>query len=272
MPAKTALCIGINDYPGTQNDLNGCVNDANDWAAEFKARGFTVTMLLDDKATKANIIKEMKKILSGTKENDSVVFQYSGHGSYVPDESGDETDGKDECICPYDIATADGRNNFIIDDELYEIYSSRHPKSRLVIISDSCHSGTVSRAAPILSTTQQPRKKRFLAPQAFLSKDQMAKFGNAVSFQKSSPPGRYAGLLMAGCQDFQSSYDAYFQNRPNGAFTFSALKALKKLGKKSSVTYKDWFKEISKLIPSQDYDQIPRLYGALSMKKWKVLI
>ena len=32
--SKKALCIGINDYPGTQNDLSGCVNDANDWAIE----------------------------------------------------------------------------------------------------------------------------------------------------------------------------------------------------------------------------------------------
>ena len=31
--AKYALCIGINDYPGTDSDLSGCVNDANDWAA-----------------------------------------------------------------------------------------------------------------------------------------------------------------------------------------------------------------------------------------------
>jgi hypothetical protein len=30
--AKTALCIGINDYPGTANDLSGCINDAQDWA------------------------------------------------------------------------------------------------------------------------------------------------------------------------------------------------------------------------------------------------
>jgi len=50
-----ALCIGINDYPGTDSDLSGCVNDANDWAAVLKKRGFTVTMLLDRKATGAAI-------------------------------------------------------------------------------------------------------------------------------------------------------------------------------------------------------------------------
>ena len=30
-----ALCIGINNYPGTNMDLAGCVNDANDWADEL---------------------------------------------------------------------------------------------------------------------------------------------------------------------------------------------------------------------------------------------
>ena len=45
--SKKALCIGINDYPGTANDLSGCVNDANDWVAELTTRGFAVQKLLD---------------------------------------------------------------------------------------------------------------------------------------------------------------------------------------------------------------------------------
>ena len=47
--AKTALCIGINNYPGTHMDLQGCINDAQDWAAELATRGFTVTQLIDSK-------------------------------------------------------------------------------------------------------------------------------------------------------------------------------------------------------------------------------
>ena len=39
---KRALCIGINDYPGTGSDLAGCVNDANDWAEALAGRGFEV--------------------------------------------------------------------------------------------------------------------------------------------------------------------------------------------------------------------------------------
>jgi hypothetical protein len=55
--AKYALCIGINDYPGTGSDLAGCVNDANDWATLLKNRGFLVDKLLDKQA-KGDAIRE----------------------------------------------------------------------------------------------------------------------------------------------------------------------------------------------------------------------
>jgi len=77
-------------------------------------------------------------------------------------------------------------------------------------------------------------------------------------------------LLLAGCQDTEYSYDAYFEGRPNGAFSFVALQALKPLTAKS--TYKDWYKAIRKMLPSQQYPQSPNLYGSTSMKKWKVLV
>ena len=38
MGKKFALCIGINDYPGTGSDLSGCVNDANDWGKILAAK------------------------------------------------------------------------------------------------------------------------------------------------------------------------------------------------------------------------------------------
>ena len=36
---RTALCIGINDYPGTGSDLAGCVNDAQDWGSSLDQVG-----------------------------------------------------------------------------------------------------------------------------------------------------------------------------------------------------------------------------------------
>ena len=133
----------------------------------------------------------------------------------MPDEDGDEPDGTDECLCPYDIGT----QGPITDDELFDLFSARAAGVRLVMISDSCHSGTVARFAPIVTPPTMrgrgaPRRiVRFLPPAVFLSKRQASKLGVTRALRRSSPPGRYAALLMSGCQDTEYSYDAWFQGR-----------------------------------------------------------
>ncbi len=269
---KYALCIGINNYPGTENDLAGCVNDADDWAKVFTKRGFILKRLTDKQATGKAMRSAIRNTIAGAKTGDLIVVQYSGHGSYVPDEDGDEPDGADECICPYDITS----RGPITDDELFDLYTARKPGVKLLMISDSCHSGTVARFArittpPTMRGKNPPQRRvRFLPPATFLSKREAAKFGVRRAIRRSSPPGRNSGLLIAGCQDTEYSYDAYFQGRPNGAFSFVALRALATLP--GSATYQDWFTAIRKVLPSQQYPQTPNLYGTKSMKKWKVLV
>lgn len=268
--AKTALCIGINDYPGTGSDLAGCVNDANDWAAELRSRGFAVQKLLNSQATGRAIRNAIGGLVSGAGRGDVVVVRFSGHGSFVPDDDGDEPDGTDEVLCPYDV---DARGP-ITDDELFDLYSARHPGARVVMISDSCHSGTVARFAPITTPPTIPgghapqRRVRFLPPSAFLSRTDFAKLGKRRQARPSSPPGRYAGLLLSGCQDTEYSYDAWFRGRPNGAFTFVALRELRKLPK--TATYAQWHRRIRAALPSQQYPQSPNLYGTQSMRRWKL--
>ena len=264
---KLALCIGINDYPGTGSDLAGCVNDARDWGGVFQAREYTVSYLLDGAATGKAMRKALLKILGEASSGDSVIIQYSGHGSFVADKDGDEPDGTDECLCPYDVQT----NGPITDDELSEIYASRAAGVKLAVISDSCHSGTVAKFAPIqtpptvVGKKAPQRKVRFLPPATFLPARQVTGMGPRLR-RAASPPGRHEALLMAGCQDSEYSYDAWFQGRPNGAFTFVAIQTLSKLPK--SATYQRWYDEIRKVLPSQQYPQIPNLYGTSSMKQW----
>jgi metacaspase-1 len=269
--AKYALCIGINDYPGTGSDLSGCVNDVRDWSALLQKKEFAVLQLIDKKATGKNIRSAVESTIGEAKSGDTVIIQYSGHGSYVPDENGDEPDGTDECICPYDINS----KGPITDDELFELYSSKKTGVKLLVISDSCHSGTVAKFAPITTPPTMKgrgaptRKVRFLPPATFLSKRDIGKLGIGRGLRRSAPPGRYAALLMAGCQDTEYSYDASFQGRPNGAFTFVAIRALSNLSTKA--TYKQWYQAIRKALPSQQYPQSPNLYGTSRMKAWKAL-
>lgn len=266
MATKYALCIGINDYPGTGSDLAGCVNDANDWAALLQSLGFGVKKLLDKQASRANILAEMGNIVAQAKKGDSIIFQYSGHGTYIPDEDGDEADQTDESLCPYDLRT----KGVITDDQLFQLFNKKATGVRLVMISDSCHSGTVSRFVPTANARKKEMSKvKFLPPATFLSSRELAKLGISRAIRRSSPPGRYGGLLLSGCQDVEYSYDAYFQGRPNGAFTYAALNTFKKL--KPGASYKEWHTAIRKALPTAQYPQSPNLFGSAAMKKWKAL-
>ncbi len=188
---KYALCIGINNYPGTGSDLSGCVNDANDWAAVLTKRGFATTKMFDKKASGKNMRAAIDAVIGRAGAGDLVVIQYSGHGSYVPDDNGDEPDGKDECLCPYDI----NANGPITDDELFDMYSAKKTGVKLLVISDSCHSGSNARFAPIttpptIKGRKAPQRKvRFLPPAVFLSKRELAKLGSSRRHPPLQPAG-----------------------------------------------------------------------------------
>ncbi|MFT4102113.1 MAG: caspase family protein [Burkholderiaceae bacterium] len=277
--AKNALCIGINNYPGTQMDLAGCVNDANDWADELQARGFAVTRLLDEQATKKAMADGFEAIIGGARGGDVVVITFSGHGTYVPDEDGDEVDHLDEALCPHDIKTGGGP---LTDDEIHELFMARKPGVRLVLIADSCHSGTVTRAAAPDPDADDAPRPRFLPMGNWMPDGRMPKTASGRALSRiavgaaTSPfvrgLSRRAGdLLLSGCQEGPNSfsYDARIKGRFNGAFTYYALKALEGLGPKA--TYADWHAAINPpCLPSASYPQSPQIVGTAAARERKL--
>jgi len=277
---KSALCIGINNYPGTGMDLAGCVNDAKDWSAELSARGFTVSALVDAQATKAAMVAGLTSLIGGAVSGDVVVITFSGHGTYVPDANGDEIDGLDEAFCPYDI-----QNNgaALLDDEIHALFAARKPGVRLVLIADSCHSGTVTRAAAPDPDADDVPRPRFMPIGNWLPAEQLPKGASGkplssvtVTSASSAFTGamsRAAGdLLLSGCKEGPNnfSYDARIKGRPNGAFTYYALKTLKTL--KPNATYADWQAAINPVfLPSAQYPQSPQIVGSADARKRKIL-
>jgi len=261
---KTALCVGINNYPGTGSDLFGCVNDAKDWKKALEKRGFEVDTLLDSQAKAEAICEALEDMVRTAVKGDTVVFTYSGHGSWLPDDDGDEIDGRDEMICPYDV----DNGGAVMDDDLHEIFRQRAQGVRLVFISDSCHSGTVSKMfPPPAEVGKQYARPRFLHPKAFVKSKKLLKAIDKVVALDKTPQAKYPALLAAGCKDTEFSWDAHFGGRPNGAFTYFALKTLAS-GPKS---YTAWMKAVRTKLPSTAHPQSPSLYGNSTSKSWGVL-
>ena len=172
-PAKYAMLVGINKYPG--NALNGCVNDVTNLRAmlveNFGFPAGNVVMLTDEEATRENILAKLDGFGSRLHRDDLFVFAYSGHGTLFPDaysEEQDETeslhfpndprndnkpffeDGKyDAAICPVDSrGTSSGKpwHNLILDDELYARFSKYAAAGTFITyLTDSCFSGTQGR-------------------------------------------------------------------------------------------------------------------------------
>jgi hypothetical protein len=255
--AKTALCVGINDYPGFVNDLSGCLNDANDWAETLERRGYGVRRLLDQAATKSAVVAALTRLVGEAAPGDSLVFTWSGHGSWLPDDDGDEADHRDETLCPHDVDR--GRN--LTDDELAEIFGRKPEEARLYFIADSCHSGSVSRFAPPLRPAGAPgaheRRVRFLPPGSFPRDDAHAARIRACA---SRPIARqkYPALLIAACSDAEYSYDDWFAGRANGAFTYTALRTLAS----NPSTPSEWMSLIRRALPTPEHPQTPRLFGS----------
>jgi hypothetical protein len=259
---KHALCIGINDYPGTDSDLAGCVNDAHDWSALLRERGFAVRQLFDAQATKAAMLAAMGELIDAARSGESIVITYSGHGTWVPDDSGDEPDGRDEALCPHDI----GDGQALIDDELAVLFGRRAAGVRILLISDSCHSGSVIRGRDRDVDPDQPRA-RFLPPTVWLGEAAaQADTARAWSFGGFSRLG--GDLLLAGCRDTEYSWDTRFGGRPNGAFTHYAIKTFHRLPPGAS--YQQWFRAIGEHLPSTSLPQTPQILGSRSARSFPV--
>src|SRR5690606_24690515 len=192
------------------------------------------------------------------KAGDVFMFTYAGHGSQVPDFNSDEDDGADETLCLYD--------GMLIDDEIYELWSKFADDVRIVMISDSCHSGTVSRAARTVQPAAvdgAPLVRTRLLPLALAMKTfrNHRDFYMALGRQHRGPdervltreldmPLRCPVLLVAGCQDNQESQDGV----GNGRFTQELLRVWDE-GRFDG----DWTTLASRIVANMPPNQTPRL-------------
>ena len=255
---KYAVCFGMNDYPGTNNDLNGCVNDANEWTSVLKdLYGFNVQTFINKDATAVRLINSIGNLIADSKALDHIVFTYSGHGTNVPDRNGDESDKRDEALCLYD--------RLLIDDELRVMFKELHPEARLTFISDSCHSGTVTRAFLQTMGMDKAPKPRYMPP------EDAEAYGIAPSSVRRSmyPESDMNEILISGCLPSEYSYDARLGGRYMGAMSYYATLILKE---NPNLTYENFYKKLRTKLPSGRYCQTPQLEGSKANKAEKMFM
>jgi metacaspase-1 len=286
MSVRKALLVGINAYPDAP--LRGCINDVQQMKGLLKQYyGFEddgIKLLLDGDATAAGIKAGLGWLAEGGADPDAVrIFHYSGHGSYVADQNGDEPDGRDECLVPYDYRAV----GFITDDVLKTLYDRFPSGGNLTLVMDSCHSGTVNRAPsedivfrflPVPAAEQEKidaaaakfaqdqqefvfRELKRLRGQELTDAELRSKVADLMaSFEKKrfgNVRTKETNVLLAGCRSDQTSADARIAGEYHGAFTYYLANAIQQA--KGQITYRQLADKVGKKLKGGDYSQIPQL-------------
>lgn len=114
------------------------------------------------------------------------------------------------------------------------------------VMADSCFSESITRAMGIgFISKKHPTKSRFLYPGIPPRRKRNVLFKGVLNH-----------IVMSGCQEHQTSADAYINGQYVGALTCFASLALEK-----EMTYREWFNETRRYLPSRDFDQVPTLEG-----------
>jgi hypothetical protein len=229
---KSALLIGIN-YIGHENQLNGCINDANSINSLLLSFNFQNIQILTDntsiKPTRDNIISNFTNLLSNAKSGDVIFFFYSGHGSYIKDKNNNEVTGNDQVIVPCDF-------NCILDDEFKNIIN-KNLKNEVTLISifDCCFSGSVL-----------DLKYQYL--------DSL--YNNNLSVNNAETDTTGNVILISGCSDIQTSEDATINMKDQCALTWAFLETFKS---KPTQTWKQLLEGMRELLKNNKFNQIPQL-------------
>ncbi len=258
-----AVCIGINDYAGVANDLRGCVNDAHDWSTLLSDEyGYETRLILNQDATPQNVLGALEELVNNAENGDRIVFTYSGHGTweYETGKDQDEADNRDEALAVYD--------GIILDDEIRSTVAPLDPGVSLYIVSDSCHSGGVTRAMLRTAADRATRDEdpnppvpRFLPPE----NDIKALRAMLLPVRRRAfyPESTMNHVLLTGCNALEYSFDAFIGGRFNGAMTFFATQLLRGNPQQS---WADLYKSLRQILPSTAYPQSPQLEGPENLK------
>jgi WD40 repeat protein len=156
------LAVGVSQYANREYNLSYTTDDATSFATQLKLeqekrtqyQSVEIKTLMNENATKANILAELKKLAASVQPEDAVVVYFSGHG---------KASGDHFYLVPHDLGYSGPRDQLsdeglqqilthsISDLELEEAFRGIDAGQMFMII-DACNSGQA------LENKDEPRR------------------------------------------------------------------------------------------------------------------
>lgn len=227
MSTGRSLHVGLNrvspDFPNAPV-LTGPENDAEAMRDLAAQTGFQTDILKSENATHTAVLARLLDAAYVSKPGDIFLFTFAGHGCALPDRAPnrDEDDNQDEAIVLYDM--------MMLDDELrLTVWPAFQAGVRILMVADSCHSGTV---LALFNTGARTDAKTVRKHVREISDE--TRNGNLrrlrFAYQQVlvpivSRPINASVLLLAACADKETTPDGPH----NGVFTAALLYVLQNL-------------------------------------------
>ena len=302
VPKRRALLVGINEYPDDAMRLAGCKHDVFLMSEALQERGFepeNMRVLLDGRATAANIWERIEWLLHGVQPGDQRILYFSGHGAQLPGYGTFETiDRVDECLVPFDFDWTLERA--VVDSDFYRLYAQLPYDAQFLAIFDCCHSGGMTRNGAVrargleapddirhrmLQWDDRGRWEPRLPAQAevYVPKvsappstrrlglarhvRQLPKDTYDVLRERRNHYGPYMPLLFYACRERELAYEHRVGAQTYGAFTWSLARTLRQGRAKS---YEAVARSVATRVSRMGYPQRPTLIGPKDWLKVEV--
>lgn len=217
-----ALLVCVGEYPEGSGWRN--ISSANDKAIiehmllQNNFRSQNISVLQDSRATAATIKNALLSLSRECEKGDVVYIHFSCHGQQVTDLDGDEPEGWDEALIPYDakaVYEANGYQgqNHLLDDELNiylkSITQKVGPEGLVILVSDACHSGDNDRyEEDVEDPLMRGIYDRFVIP--------------GDPSPKTAPrqeQGKW--IRLSACREYQNNYEVVVDGESYGRLSYS---------------------------------------------------
>jgi len=279
-PKRCALLVGIDRYADGPNkkahrwgSLSGAKNDVEALRKVLsKSYDFEVAVLTDRDATFKGIKRAFQEKLIDCVRGpgDVAFFHYSGHGQQITDDNGDELDGRDESLVPFDNrGMRDGTNNVRDDHMEAWLAKLRAKKSEVLLSFDSCNSGTMSRGGTDESADTVPEGEDTVRggppqePVKTRGSGGRAAQGKLMPWGAQGSKGRKGFVMITAADSKQSAYETGCGPGGKGCmgrYTAALVRALRS-NRRGTVTYGQLHSALLSNIHAQGNKQTPQLHG-----------
>ncbi|MAZ26573.1 MAG: peptidase C14 [Cytophagaceae bacterium] len=267
---RYALIIAVGDYPVESGWAK--INSVNDvpliknalLVQDFKPEN--IQIIKDQDATKKAIMDALASLKERVRPGDIVVIHYSGHGQQIFDDNGDEADGKDEALIPYDAYSTysegyKGENHFR-DDVMGQVITGFRnalgAEGQLLILLDSCHSGSSTRAGGVARGGEA-----VFAPQGWNPGKNGAGQGSDMMDVERIKEDASPFVMITGA----SADELNYEYEGVGSLSYSFNKAMSELG--NDFTYRQLYAKIAANMNVISPKQTPTLEGNADYKLFK---